>query len=409
MEEVLSRMRRETAFIPGIKVSFSPVQNLKVGASTSSSTYQYTLQSVGSEQLDSWAARLLEELDKSDVFEGLDTDYETSGLEAEIALDRDKMALLGVDNEALRTTLHSAFGGREVSTIYAPQASYKVIMELSDDNRRDENDLSRIYVRSGAGGMVPLSAFARVSRGSGTMTVLHKAQLPAITLSFELAEGKSLSDATTAIEAAKQAIALPSTVFGSFDGQAALFQESQTTQIWLIIIAIAVIYVILGVLYASWIHPVTILMGIPSAALGAFLALRLTGLEISFIAMIGVLLLVGIVKKNAIMMIDFALAAQRTDDAAPGDAIRQACLLRFRPIMMTTLCAMMGALPIALGLGTGAELRQPLGVVIVGGLVFSQVITLFLTPVLYLWFDELASGWKRRSRRHAAAPQADLG
>ena len=390
MDDVLARMRAATDFIPGVKVNFSPVQNLKIGASSSSSTYQYTLQSVGSEQLDAWSDKLLAALRSSDVFVGLDTDFEKSGLQAEIHLDRDKMALLGVDMAGLRTSLHAAFGGREVSSIHAPQATYKVIMELEERYRRDETDLSRIHVRGEQGVMVPLSAFATLTRGTGTMTVLHKSQLPAVTFSFELAKGKSLSDATTAIDHAKREIGLPSTVFGSFDGQAAVFEQSQTSQLWLIVVAIAVIYVILGVLYESWIHPITILMGIPSAAVGAFLALRLTGLDISFIAMIGVLLLIGIVKKNAIMMIDFALDAQRNHGASAREAIHQACLLRFRPIMMTTLCAMMGAMPIALGLGAGAELRQPMGVVIVGGLLFSQVITLFITPVVYLWFDRLS-------------------
>jgi HAE1 family hydrophobic/amphiphilic exporter-1 len=224
--------------------------------------------------------------------------------------------------------------------------------------------------------------------------------LPAVTISFDLAGGRSLSDAQAAINAAKLAIGLPPTVLGSFAGEASLFQQSQVSQLWLVAIAIAVIYVILGVLYESWIHPVTILLGIPSAAVGALLALRLTGLDLSFVAMIGILLLVGVVKKNAIMIIDFALDAQRREGAAPLAAVRQACMLRFRPIMMTTLCAIMGALPIALGLGSGAELRQPLGVAIVGGLVLSQLITLFITPVLYLWFDQL------ETRRGAPAPLA---
>jgi len=396
MPEILARMRKATQFIPGVKVNFSPVQNLKIGASSSDSSWQYTLQSVGSEHLDVWADRLLAAMRQHDVFVGLDTDFEKDGLKAQIELDRDKMSLLGVDLSDLRTTLHTAFGGREVSSIHAPQATYKVIMELEDRFRRDETDLSRIHVRSHSGDMVPLSAFARMTRSRGTMTVLHKMQLPAITFSFELAPGKTLSDATAAIAQAKREINLPETVFGSFDGQGAVFQESQVSQLWLIVLAVAVIYVVLGVLYESFIHPLTILMGIPSAAVGAFLALRLTGLEISFIAMIGVLLLIGIVKKNAIMMIDFALDAQRNHGMNAREAIYQACCLRFRPIMMTTLCAMMGALPIALGWGAGAELRQPMGVVIVGGLLFSQVVTLLMTPVLYLWFERVPG--KRQER-----------
>ena len=320
-------------------------------------------------------------------FVGLNSDSQRDGLEARLIVDRDKASLLGIDMASVRNTLYAAYGTQQVSTIYAPEDSYQVIMELADQYRRDESNLSKIQVRSSTGTLVPLSAFTKVDRAKGTMAINHQGQLPAVTISFDLQPGKSLSDATKAIKAAQQQIALPVSIFGGYAGLAALFQKSQSTQLWLIVIAIAVIYVILGMLYESWIHPVTILLGIPSAAVGALLALRITGLELSFIAMIGILLLVGVVKKNAIMMIDFALHAQRSDGLPPAQAIRKACLLRFRPIMMTTMCAIMGALPLAFGLGAGAELRQPLGVAIVGGLLFSQMITLFITPVLYLWFD----------------------
>ena len=398
MPQVLDRLRAKTARLPGITVSYSPVQNLKVGSSTSDSAFQYTLQSVGGDDLEQWSTKLLAELSKSPVFAQIDTDYETNGLEAQVDIDRDKAAQLGVDMTSLRTTLNAAFGTRQVSTIYAPQASYQVIMELKDESRRDETDLSRIRVRGSNGALIPLDAFARVKRGNGTTMVAHKAQLPAITYSFELANSKSLSDAADAITAARTAIGLPQTIFGSFGGQAGLFEKSRTSQLWLIAIAIATIYLVLGVLYESWIHPMTILLGLPSAAVGGLLALRLLGMELSFIAMIGMLLLIGVVKKNAIMMIDFALDAQRIQGLPPEQAIRQACLLRFRPITMTTLCALAGAVPIALGLGTGAELRQPLGVVIVGGLLFSQFITLYITPVLYLWFDSIATRGRSPSR-----------
>jgi HAE1 family hydrophobic/amphiphilic exporter-1 len=406
MPAVLAHLRAETAFLPSVKVFYSPVQNLKVGGRGSKSTYQYTLQAVTPGSVETWAARLVEELGKSPVFVGLDTDSERNGLDAIINVDRDKAAQLGVDMATLRTTLSEAYGTRQVSTIYAPEDSYQVIMELADQFRRDETSLSKLYVRSGAGSLVPLSAFASIGRGPGTLAVNHQGQLPAVTISFDLAEGKSLSDASAAIEAARIAIGVPPTILGSFAGEAALFQQSQTSQLWLIAIAVAVIYVILGVLYESWVHPVTILLGIPSAAVGALLALRLTGLDLSFVAMIGILLLVGVVKKNAIMIIDFALDAQRRDKVPPAAAVRQACLLRFRPIMMTTLCAIMGALPIALGLGSGAELRQPLGVAIVGGLLLSQLITLFITPVLYLWFDQLGAGV--RAGAPAREPEAVL-
>ncbi|MFC5520660.1 efflux RND transporter permease subunit [Polaromonas jejuensis] len=402
MREVLARLRKATGSLAGIKVNFSPVQSLKVGSSAPASAYQYILQSVGSDELDLWAGRMLRALKQSEVFVGLENDFEKAGTQATVQVDQERAAALGVDMAALRSTLYAAYGARQVSTIYASEGSYQVILELAPEHRRDESDLSKIHVRGAGGGLVPLSAFATVRRGQGTMTVLHQSQLPAITFSFDLANGKSLSDATAAIEAARQQVGMPDSVFGTFGGQAALFAEAQRTQLWLIVIAVAVIYVVLGMLYESWLHPVTILLGIPSAALGALLALRLTGLELSFTAMIGILLLIGVVKKNAIMMIDFALDAQRSRGLPPEQAIREACLLRFRPIMMTTFCAIMGALPLALGLGAGAELRQPLGIVIVGGLVFSQLITVLITPVLYLWFDQL-------TRRHVGAAGAAAG
>jgi len=406
MQEVLAKMRKETNVLPGISVSFSPVQNLKVGSSASASAHQYTLQSLGSDELDQWADRLIRRLKESDVFADVESDSEDVGLDASIQVDRAKLAMLGIDVASFRETLYGAFGSREVSTIYAPEASYKVIMQLADAQRRDEQDLGRIQLRSADGTLVPLGSVATIVRKPGKTEVSHKAQLPARTLSFELASGKSLSDAKQAIAAASREIGLPDTVFGSFDGQAALFEKSQATQVWLIVAAVAVIYLILGVLYESWIHPVTILLGIPSAAVGALLALRLTGLELTFVAMIGILLLIGVVKKNAIMMIDFALEAQRTHGWSADHAIREACMKRFRPIMMTTICALIGALPLALGLGAGAELRQPMGVAVVGGLLFSQAITLLITPVLFVVFDEWSARIGRRVSAAAPARQA---
>jgi HAE1 family hydrophobic/amphiphilic exporter-1 len=403
LDDVLQQLRKATRMLPSVQVYFSPVQNLRVGGRAAKSSYQYTLQSVGPNALDLWAGKLVDALRGSDVLVGVNSDYQKNGLEAQLQIDRDKAAQLGIDMATVRNTLYGAFGSRQVSTIYAPEDSYQVILEVADVHKRDESDLLRIEVRSASGKSVPLSAFATVTRGKGVIAINHQAQLPAVTLSFDLAPGKSLSDAAAAIDAAQRQLHLPETVFGAFTGQAALFQQSQTSQLWLIVIAVAVIYVILGMLYESWIHPVTILLGIPSAAVGALLALRLVGMEVSFIAMIGVLLLIGIVKKNAIMMIDFAIAARRDDGLDAAAAIRKACLLRFRPIMMTTFCALMGALPIACGLGAGAELRQPLGVAVVGGLLMSQLITLFITPVLYLWFDRSVS---RRAESAAAEHQA---
>jgi HAE1 family hydrophobic/amphiphilic exporter-1 len=321
------------------------------------------------------------------IFRDVTTDAQLKGLEARLNIDRDKANLLGLQIADIRSALYSAFGERQVSTIYTSSDSYQVIMQVSAADRIDESAFGKIYVRAKGGTLVSLASVATVERGVGPIAINHAGQLEALTLSFNLAPGAALGDASTHIEQYKRALNFPVSILTSWGGDAAAFQSSQASQIVLIVAALLVIYVLLGVLYESYIHPLTILAGLPSAAVGALVMLWLFNMDLSIIAMIGILMLIGIVKKNAIMMIDFALDAQRNGGMAAREAIRTACLLRFRPIMMTTSAALMGAMPIALGLGAGAELRQPLGLSVVGGLLFSQVITLLITPVIYLALD----------------------
>jgi HAE1 family hydrophobic/amphiphilic exporter-1 len=321
------------------------------------------------------------------AFRDVTSDSQNKGLQASLKIDRDKANMLGIQIADVRTALYLAFGERQVSTIYSSVASYFVILEAAELDRQFGDALTKVSVRSSSGQLVQLSSFASVTRSLGPTSVNHQGQLEAITISFNLAADAPLGVATDRITEMEREIKMPESVITNYGGDAAVFQSSQSAQIILIIAALGVIYVLLGVLYESYIHPLTILAGLPSAALGALITLRLFGMDLTMIAIIGILLLIGIVKKNAIMMIDFALHAQRDEAMSPQDAIREACILRFRPIMMTTMAALMGALPLALGIGAGAELRQPLGLAVVGGLIFSQVITLFITPVIYLFLD----------------------
>jgi HAE1 family hydrophobic/amphiphilic exporter-1 len=387
MDKVLEELRRDMRAIPGVNVYFNPIQNLRLGGRVSKSRFQYVTKGVNSAQLQENADRMLGLMRGDPAFRDVTSDSQLKGLQAQLSIDRDKANALGVNIQDIRTALYTTFGERQVSTIFTAVDSYQVILQGRDEDRADESAFAKVYVRGKGGALVPLTSVASVERKVGPLSINHAGELQAITLSFNLAPGRSLGEAAAKIAGFSQQVGTPASIITGWGGDAAAFQASQGSQIWLIVTALLVIYVLLGVLYESYIHPLTILAGLPSAAVGALITLWVFGHDLSIIATIGILMLIGIVKKNAIMMIDFALHAQREDNMPPHEAIRKACLLRYRPIMMTTLAAMMGAVPIAAGLGTGAELRAPLGLAVVGGLFFSQAITLFITPVIYLYLD----------------------
>ena len=390
IKQVLGELRRAAGSVPGVKVFFIPLQNLRVGGRMSRSRYQYTLQSVSGGDLEAWVDRVSDAMKSDERFTDVNSDAENKALQAEIVVDKERAQRLGISSQSLRTMMYSAFGERQVASIYTDSGAWSVILTIDNPKGQSELDLMQLHLRTASGELVPLSAFASVKRTLGPTSINHQGQLQAVTLSFNLAPNVPLGEATKALDGYVKDMNLPASVITSYGGDAAVFQSSQTSQVVLLLAALVVIYILLGMLYESFIHPITILAGLPSAVVGGLLTLQFFGQDLTLIATIGLLMLIGIVKKNAIMMIDFALQAQREQGLAANDAMRQACLLRFRPIMMTTLTAAIGALPIALGAGAGAELRQPLGLAVVGGLLLSQVVTLFITPVIYVLLDRFS-------------------
>jgi multidrug efflux pump len=396
------------AGIGGIQLFMQPVQDLTVDARVSRTQFQYTLEDPNNDELKTLAPRVVAAMQARPELRDVSSDQQEQGLRVMLDIDRASASRLGITTQNIDDALYDAFGQRQISTTFTELNQYRIVLAVKPDFRQGPGGLQSVYLRGSGGSQVPLSVISHISESTGPLVINRQGQFPAVTTSFNLAPGQALGEAVTAVEAATEKLGLPASIHGSFQGTAQAFKASLTNEPLLILAALVTVYLILGILYESFIHPVTILSTLPSAGVGAVLSLMICRTDLSVIAIIGIILLIGIVKKNGIMMVDFALDAERNEGKSPDEAIYQACLLRFRPIMMTTMAALLGALPLAMGHGVGSELRHPLGISIVGGLIFSQILTLYTTPVIYLAFDRLAQRWGKKKVAEEMADSPDL-